>query len=157
MAQGGRGAGVKRVGGLWDKLISYENLYEALRLAARGKRSRPDVAAFLLEQENELARLRAELVNGSYLPGPYKEFEIHDPKPRKISAAPFRDRVVHHALTQVLNPVWEKRFSTDSFACRKGFGVHKGLQRAAWGAALRGTCDARRVPSTSRTAGAQAA
>jgi retron-type reverse transcriptase len=124
-----------RVGGLWDKLISFENLQEAAWRAARGKRDRPDVAAFLLEQETELVGLRRELDSGRYLPGPYRQFRVSDPKPRLISAAPFRDRVVHHALTQVLEPVFERRFSKDSFACRKGFGTHRALGRAREAAA----------------------
>jgi retron-type reverse transcriptase len=121
---------VKRVGGLWPELVSFPNLLLAARRAAAGKRTRPDVAAFLLDLEPQLARLLRKLKDGSYTPGPYRCFSIRDPKPRLISAAPFRDRVVHHALTQVLEPVFEKRFSKDSFACRKGFGTHRALARA---------------------------
>jgi hypothetical protein len=98
---------VKRVGGLWPQLISFANLLLAARRAAAGKRTRPDVAAFLLDLEPQLVRLQCELRDGSYTPGPYRCFPIRDPKPRLISAAPFRDRVVHHALTQVLEPVFE--------------------------------------------------
>lgn len=122
---------MKRVGGLWETLVSYENLHEALRRASLGKRRRPDVAAFLFDSETQLARLRRELTGGAYVPGPYREFLIVDAaKPRIISAAGFRDRVVHHALTQILEPVFEPRFSAASFACRRGMGVHKALQRA---------------------------
>ncbi len=125
---------MKRVGGLWNPLISYENLHEAVRRAALGKRSRPDVAAFLLNTEDHLAQLRRELIGGAYVPGPYREFLIEDAaKPRLISAAPFRDRVVHHALTQVLEPIFERRFSQASYACRAGMGAHKALARARWG------------------------
>lgn len=130
MAQSGIGNFMKRTGGLWETLTSFENLHEAARRAALGKKTRPDVAAFLLEQDTELVRLRQELESGAYRPGPYHEFRIDEPKPRLISAAPFRDRVVHHTLTQVLEPVFERRFSRDSFACRKGFGSHLALQRA---------------------------
>jgi RNA-directed DNA polymerase len=91
---------------------------------ARGKRSRLDVARFLLNLESELWLLRRELEEERYHPGPYRSFRVRDPKPRLISAAPFRDRVVHHALTQVLEPIFERRFSKDSFACREGFGTH---------------------------------
>ncbi|SPE40807.1 conserved hypothetical protein [Candidatus Sulfopaludibacter sp. SbA3] len=55
---------------------------------------------------------------------------MHEAKPRLISAAPFRDRVVHHALTQVLEPAFERRFTKDSYACRTGMGVHKAVERA---------------------------
>ena len=122
---------MKRAGGLWEELISFENLQQAARRAALGKRHRPNVAAFQLEQETELVRLRHDLEGGEYRPGPYRQFLVREPKPRVISAAPFRDRVVHHALTQVLEPVFERRFSKDSFACRKGFGTHRALERAS--------------------------
>jgi hypothetical protein len=119
---------MKRVGGLWSRLVSWENLEEAARRAAVGKRSRPDVAVFLMDRENELVRLRRALAAGEYVPGRYREFTIREPKPRLISAAPFRDRVVHHALTQVLEPVFEPRFAPVSFACRRGLGTHAALR-----------------------------
>ena len=126
---------MKRIGGLWDTLVSFENLHEATRRAAAGKRKRADVARFLLNVETELVSLRRELESGAYQPGPYREFWKEEGKRRQISAAPFRDRVVHHALTQVLEPVFERRFSKDSYACRVGFGTHKALARARWAAA----------------------
>ena len=107
LAEVGGKAIVKRVGGLWPQLISFPNLLLAARRAAAGKRSRADVAAFLLDLEPQLVTLQRELRDGSYTAGPYRCFPIRDPKPRLISAAPFRDRVVHHALTQVLEPVFE--------------------------------------------------
>ncbi|MGH9719177.1 MAG: reverse transcriptase domain-containing protein [Bryobacteraceae bacterium] len=125
---------MKRAGNLWPQLSSFANLLLAAERAAAGKRRRPDVAAFNLNLEPELAQLRRELLDGSYQPGPYRTFRVDDPKPRTISAAPFRDRVVHHALTQVLEPIFERRFSKDSFACRRGFGTHKALERAREGA-----------------------
>lgn len=128
---------MKRVGGLWETVVSFGNLHEAARRASLGKRKRPDVAAFLLNAEAELVSLRRELQSGEYRTGPYREFRVHEAKPRLISAAPFRDRVVHHALTQVLEPIFERRFSKDSYACRVGMGTHKALERAKWAAALR--------------------
>jgi retron-type reverse transcriptase len=125
---------MKRAGNLWPQLISFPNLLLAARRAAAGKRTRADVARFLLHLEPELCRLQRELRDGAYQPGPYRSFEVKDPKPRLISAAPFRDRVVHHALTQILEPIFEKRFSKDSFACRKGLGTHRALARAKDGA-----------------------
>lgn len=125
---------MKRHGGLWPLVTGWPNLEEAARRAALGKRSRPDVAAFLLERETHLAALRRELLEGRYQPAGYRTFVIHEPKPRQISAAPFRDRVVHHALTQVLEPIFERRFSGASYACRVGKGTHAALA-AARGAA----------------------
>ena len=121
---------MKRVGRLFERAVSYENLYGAVHDAARGKRSRPDVAAFLLDLEREVPRLRRALIEASYRPGGYRTFTVREPKQRVISAAAFRDRVVHHALTRVLEPVFERRFTADSFACRRGFGTHRALDRA---------------------------
>lgn len=125
---------MKRAGNLWPELTSFANILSAAEAAAAGKRKRPDVAAFLLNLESHLVTLRRELLDGSYQPGQYHTFVIKEPKPRQISAAPFRDRVVHHALTQILEPIFEKRFSPYSFACRKGKGVHQALQIAQEGA-----------------------
>lgn len=122
---------MKRVGDLWGRVVSFENLLGAARDAARGKRSRPDVAWFLLNLEPELLNLQRELGSGNYRPGAYRTFEVREPKPRMISAAPFRDRVVHHALTRVLEPIFERRFLANSFACRKGMGTHRALA-SAW-------------------------
>jgi RNA-directed DNA polymerase len=121
---------MKRVGGLWDELSSFSNLLGAAEAAAAGKRRRLDVASFLMELEPNLCTLRRELLEGSYRPGEYRSFEILYPKRRQISAAPFRDRVVHHALTRMLEPVFESRFSPYSFACRRGYGVHAALRLA---------------------------
>jgi RNA-directed DNA polymerase len=124
---------VKRVGNLWPKVTSFENLLESAEAAAAGKRSRPDVARFQMELEIEVLRLRRELLEGAYEPGPYRGFPVNDGKPRLISAAPFRDRVIHHALTRVLEPIFECRFSPNSYACRKGLGTHRALEAAKAG------------------------
>jgi len=124
---------MKRAGNLWPLVVSFENLLGAAEDAARGKRKRPDVACFLLNLEGELVRLREELESGQYRPGPYRTFEVREGKRRLISAAPFRDRVVHHALTRILEPILERRFTHYSFACRRGKGTHAALQVAAEG------------------------
>ena len=94
---------------LWAGLTSFRNLFDAAHRAAAGKKSRPDVAAFRANLEPELYCLQRHLIDGSYRPGPYRHFWIRDPKRRKISAAPFRDRVVHHALCQVIEPILPRR------------------------------------------------
>lgn len=86
-------AGMKRSGSLWQGLLTWTNLYTAAGKAATGKRSRPDVAAYLLDLEPEIVRLRHGLMTGEYRPGAYRTFQIFEPKARTISAAPFRDRV----------------------------------------------------------------
>ena len=133
MAEGRAPYAVKRIGDLWPRVTSFSNLLGAAEAAAAGKRKRPDVAAFLLGMEWELLALQKELLTGGYRCGAYRIFNILDPKPRQISAAPFRDRVVHHVLTRVLEPIFEKRFSNNSFACRTGFGTLKALERAREG------------------------
>jgi len=114
---------------LYPQICTFENLYLAFRAAARGKRGKPKVAAFEHNLEPNLFRLQEELLAQTYHPGPYTHFPIRDPKPRIISAAPFRDRVVHHALVRVIEPIFEPRFVHDSYACRKGKGTHRALDR----------------------------
>jgi retron-type reverse transcriptase len=87
------------------------------------------VAAFEIDLEANLFRLQRELETQTYRPGPYDSFYIYDPKHRLISAAPFRDRVVHHALCNVIEPIFEPTFIFDSYANRVGKGTHKALDR----------------------------
>jgi len=114
---------------LYPQICTFENLFLAYRAAARGKRGKAEVAAFERELEPNLFRLQEELLAQTYQPGPYTHFPIRDPKPRIISAAPFRDRVVHHALVRVIEPIFERRFIHDSYACRVGKGTHRALDR----------------------------
>jgi retron-type reverse transcriptase len=112
---------------LYPSIYAFENLYLAYRAARKGKRAKAGVVAFEFNQEEELLRLHEELRDKSYQPGPYTSFYVHDPKRRLISAAPFRDRVVHHALGRVIEPIFEARFIYDSYACRVGKGAHRAL------------------------------
>ncbi len=120
---------MKRYGNLWEDLISFESLYRAAQKARRGKRFRPAVSSFHFDQERELLRLHAELSAKTYRPGGYRSFFIFEPKKRQISAAPYRDRVVHHALTGALEPIFERSFIFDSYACRRGKGTHAAVNR----------------------------
>ena len=79
--------------------------------------------------ESELLLLQEELITGTYQPGQYREFTIYERKHRRISAAPYRDRVVHHALCKVIEPIFERTFIYDSYACRKGKGTHRAAGR----------------------------
>ena len=120
---------MKRFGNLYPKITEFENLYIAAHKAQKSKRFREDVLSFNHNLESELVRLQRELETKTYQPGAYKTFEIKKPKKRIISAAPYRDRVVHHALCNIINPIFEKTFISDSYANRVGYGTHKALQR----------------------------
>lgn len=102
----------------------------ALKRCRRRKRYSQAAAEFDFDSMNNLLALHRELVAATWEPGEYHHFQITDPKPRKISAAPFRDRVVHHAIVNVLEPIFDKRFIHDSYACRRGKGTHRGILRA---------------------------
>lgn len=114
---------------IYPAICSYENLYESWRKAARGKRKVPEVADFEYRLIDNLLELEAELTSRRYRPGPYRHFYIDTPKRRRISAAPFRDRIVHHALVRQIEPIFEARFCRDSYACRVGKGTHAALDR----------------------------
>ncbi len=114
---------------LYERICDFENIYRAYRAARKGKRKFESVAAFEYNQEEELLKLRDELRERTWQPGPYHSFYIHDPKQRLISAAPFRDRVVHHALINVIEPIWEARFIHDTYANRVSKGTHRVLDR----------------------------
>lgn len=124
---------MKSLNNIWEQVVSFENLLRAYRKARLGKRSKPAVAEFGLNLEGELLRLQRELVDGIYHPGDYRLFTIYDRKPRVIAAAPFRDRVVHHAMMHIIEPVLDRTFIADSYACRRGKGVHAAVERyQAW-------------------------
>ena len=114
---------------LYPRIWAYENLHTAWRNAARRKRRSAGVASFEYALTDNLLQLEEELQTQTYRPGSYTHFRITSPKPRLISAAPFRDRVVHHALVQQIEPIFEARFSRDSYACRVGKGTHAALHR----------------------------
>ncbi len=120
---------MKRYGNLWSQVIDFENIMQAARQAQRGKRFRGNVLTFNYNLEQELARLKTELETKTYQPGAYHTFEIVEPKRRMISAAPYRDRVVHHALCNIIAPIFERTFIGDSYANRVGFGTHRALRR----------------------------
>ncbi|MBI5822541.1 MAG: RNA-dependent DNA polymerase [Chloroflexi bacterium] len=113
-----------------NQLYDFDNLLLAYRKASKGKRGLADVAEFEYRLEDNLLQLQRELQSQTYQPGEYHSFYIHDPKKRLISAAPFRDRVVHHALCNIIEPVFEKSFIFDSYANRIGKGTHKAIDRA---------------------------
>jgi len=115
-------------------IAGFDALLGAWRKAARGKRGRAAAARFERRLADRLLCLEKRLLSGEYSPGAYRHFHIHEPKRRRVSAAPFEDRVVHHALVAAIEPRFERLFLPDSFANRQGLGTHRAvdaLQRHA--------------------------
>ncbi len=120
---------MKRYGHLFERICSFGNLLLASKKAQKGKRFRHSTGEFNLNLERELLCLQKELQGLTYQIGSYKQFYIYDPKKRLISAAPYRDRVVQHALCNIIEPIFDNMFIYDSYACRKGKGSHKAVDR----------------------------
>lgn len=114
---------------LYASIVDWVNLLAAYQRAAKGKRGKQSAAAFEYQMADRLLQLQDELTSFTYQPGNYVSFTIHDPKQRRVSAAPFRDRVVHHALCHVIEPLFEARFIADSYANRVGKGTHAAIDR----------------------------
>lgn len=110
-----------------EEVAAWPNLLLATHKAARGKRQRPEVADFLADLPARLQALGAAIVNGTAPLGQYRAFLIHDPKRRLIHAADFPDRVLHHAILNLAEPVFEKTQVESSYACRPGKGVHRAV------------------------------
>lgn len=119
---------MKRHNHLFERLISFENLHLAARKAQKSKRFKKHVLTFNSNLEANLVYLQNSLADKTYYPGKYRKFTIYEPKMRQISAAPYIDRVVHHALCNVIEPIFEQTFIENSFANRKGKGTHKAVQ-----------------------------
>ncbi|MCP4419313.1 MAG: RNA-dependent DNA polymerase [Chloroflexi bacterium] len=120
---------MKRLNHLWPQITSFSNLYLAYKKAKKGKTSRAEVAKFSFDLEKELVQLQQALMDKTYQPGNYRLFTIYERKPRQIAAAPFRDRVVHHALLNVIEPPLDLRMYYHSYACRKEKGVHRAVRQ----------------------------
>src|SRR3989338_569139 len=120
---------MKRSGYLFEKIITFENLLLASKKAIRGKKSKISVASFYFDLENELISLQNELETQSYRPKNYTQFQVFEPKIRKICSSNFRDRVVHHAVCNYVEPIIEARSIFDSYACRVNKGAHAAVSR----------------------------
>jgi retron-type reverse transcriptase len=120
---------MKTYNNLYEQICSYQNLWRSLKEAKKGRRTKDYIQQYEFNAENEITELRGELLAQTYQPGTYKEFYVLEPKKRMISAAPFRDRVVHHALCDIITPLFEKKFIFDSYANRVGKGTHAAVQR----------------------------
>ena len=113
---------------LFARIADFQALHAAARRAVKGKRKKPGAASFFANLERELLALERQLRACDYRPGRYAAFEVNDPKRRIVSAAPFRDRVVHHALCAVVQPILEAGFIDHTFANRVGKGTHRAIE-----------------------------
>lgn len=120
----------KRIGFLWEELTGWQNLYSAYRKACKHKKSKPETAEWMFNCERQLLELQSELREKRYKPQAYRYFMIKEPKERLISVAAFRDRVVHHALVNVIEEHFENTFIHDSYATRKDKGLHLAVKAA---------------------------
>jgi retron-type reverse transcriptase len=120
---------MKRQGNLYHRVYNFGNLLQAARKAQKSKRFKPGCRDFNFDLEKTLLSIQKELKEKTYRPGPYHRFRIFEPKERIISAAPYRDRVVHHALVNIIEPIFERGMIYDSYANRRGKGTHKAVER----------------------------
>jgi len=114
----------------FELIYTMENLYSAWHKASLGKSAKSAILDFYRDLDNNLASIARDLKNGTYRPGAYNRFLVREPKERIISAAPVRDRVVHHALMNYYANVFDRHLIYDSYACRVGKGTHKAVLRA---------------------------
>lgn len=121
---------MRRVGNLYDKICTRENLQLAFLKAARGKSSRREVISFRRNLNKNISLLQNGLLTLSPKLGEYRFFKVYDPKERLICAAPFSERVLHHAVMNICEPHFDAYAIYDSYACRQGKGGHKALARA---------------------------
>ncbi len=114
---------------LYAPLCSYENLYLAYLKARREKSKKEYVILFEKNLKENLENLKRELELQTYHPHSLKKFIVRDPKTRTIHASAFQDRIIHHAIVNILEPIFEKIFISDSYASRKNKGTHPAVRR----------------------------
>lgn len=119
---------MKRHGNLWNDLVSFENIYKAAMKAKKRKRWKNSFLYFQKDFEPNLIHIQDSLITKTYQPGSYKKFLIYEPKRREISAAPYRDRIVHHAICNCIEPIFQRTFIDQSFSNQKGKGTHKAVE-----------------------------
>lgn len=114
---------------LWSHIVTLENLLEGWRNASKGKRPTLASAAYWYALDKNLLETREQLLNKTWMPKPWRQFTVCEPKVRLIQAPAFSDRIVHHALMGVVQPFFSRRFILDSYACQKGKGTHMASRR----------------------------
>ncbi len=117
---------------LKDRICDFDNLMEAYHEAAKGKRYRDEVIAFSLNLSDNIHSIQDDLLNQTYVVGPYREFYVRYPKPRLVMALGFRDRIVQWAIYRQINPFLDSRYIEDSYGCRVGKGTLAAANRALY-------------------------
>lgn len=120
---------MKTYNNLYEAICDFDNIHLAYLKARRNKRYRVDVLQFSCNLEHNLNNIQSELLSRQYKTGTYRMFYVYEPKKRMILSLPFKDRVVQHAICNVIEPIFDKRFIYDSYACRADKGIHKGSSR----------------------------
>lgn len=116
---------MNRIGKLYERICSLENLQLADKMARKGKKSQPSVRLHDRNSEANIIDLREMLVNKTYRTSPYTTFKIYEPKEREIFRLPyFPDRICHHAIMNILEPIFVSVFTADTYSCIKGRGIH---------------------------------
>ncbi|MEI6125618.1 MAG: reverse transcriptase/maturase family protein [Pseudomonadota bacterium] len=121
---------MKRQGNLIDKIADWNNLSLAFWKARKGKNAKIEVQNYRRNLQGEILSLRADILSDSVRTGDYYYFTVHDPKKRQICAASFRERVLHHAIINICDPFFESYLIFDTYACRRGKGSHRAVDRA---------------------------
>lgn len=120
---------MKRYNNLFDKIVSLDNLYEADKRARRQKSHRPEVMLFDKNKDNLLLDLQRKLINGEYETSEYYVFKIYEPKEKEIFKLPYYpDRIVHHAIMNIMEPIWVSAFVKGTYSCIRKRGIHKALK-----------------------------
>lgn len=114
---------------LFEKFTSFDSLLKAFKKARKGKRYRGYATEFNYNLTSNLLKIRNQLLNESYQFGAYRIFHVYDPKKRLIKAPCFRDRIVHHALCNIIEPIFDQGFIYDTYACRRNKGTHQAVKR----------------------------
>lgn len=115
---------MKRFGNLYARIYDIENLRTAFYKASAGRKSKHEVILFEKDLEVNLLKLQNELKEHTYRTSEYQMFMVRDPKEREVFKLPFRDRIIHHAIMNILEPIWGKQFISHSYSAIKGRGIH---------------------------------
>ena len=115
---------MERIGNLYNGICEIDNLYLAYNKAKQGKSKTYGVLLFEKNFEENMKKIQTELINGSYRTSEYSVFMVYEPKERTVYRLPFSDRIVHHAIMNILEPIWTSIFVSNTYSCIKGRGIH---------------------------------